>query len=143
MTRERSPEDARYWLREAEKRLEHARGYVPDNDTRILCEQAHYAAEFAIKAVIIAHGRNFATTHDIEGLLETARDAGETIPSEVEKATGLSTYAGAGRYEFEREPDRVWVNKSEYDRALNAGSATVEWGRGRIERILGERDKAE
>ncbi len=142
MIRQRKPEDARYWLREAEKRLEHARWYVPDTDTRILCEQAHYAAEFAIKAVIIAHGRSFATTHDIDELLETARDAGETIPTVVEQATGLSTYAGAGRYEFERQPERAWVKKNEYDRALNAGSATVEWGRDRIERILGKRDKA-
>ena len=142
MTRQRKPEDGRYWLREAEKRLEHARRYVPDSDTRILCEQAHYAAEFAIKAVIIAHGRNFTTTHDIDELLETARDAGETIPTEVEEAAGLSTYAGAGRYEFERQPGHTWVHKNEYDRALGAGSATVKWGRDRIERILGRPDNA-
>ena len=77
-----------YWLREAEKRLEHARRYVPDSDTRILCEQAHYATEFAIKAVLIAHGRNFATTHDIDELLETARDAGETIPDRGRRGNG-------------------------------------------------------
>jgi HEPN domain-containing protein len=107
MSRQRTPEDAKYWLDEADQRLEHARGYVPERNARILCEQAHYAAEFSIKAVIIANGRSFVTSHDIRELIETARAAGETIPAGVEQAKGLSTYAGSGRYDFDRDPARM------------------------------------
>ena len=69
MTTQRTPEDAKYWLDEAEQRLNDARRYVPKENARIRCEQAHYAAEFAIKGVIIATGESFATTHDIIKLL--------------------------------------------------------------------------
>jgi len=136
MSRLRSPDDAQYWLREANERLEHARGYVAGKSARILCEQAHYAAEFSIKVVIIAHGHSFATSHNIQELLETARDAGETIPATLESAKALSTYAGSGRYDFDRDPSLTWVGKAEYDDAVDAASATVEWALERIERIL-------
>ena len=136
MSRQRTPEDAKYWLDEAEQRLEHARGYVPGRNARILCEQAHYAAEFSIKAVIIANGHSFVTSHDIKELLETARDAGETIPAGIEKAKGLSTYAGSGRYDFDRDPGLAWVGKDEYDNAVDEAASTVEWARERIEMIL-------
>ena len=136
MTTQRTPEDAKYWLDEAEQRLNDARRYVPKENARIRCEQAHFAAEFAIKGVIIATGESFATTHDIIQLLDTARRAGETIPKDVRKATGLSTYAGAGRYEFDRKPELAWVGRDEYERAVNAAGVTVEWARGRIERLI-------
>ena len=138
---QRSPEDANYWINEAEERLDHARGYVSGKNARILCEQAHYAAEFAIKALIIANGCSFATNHDIKGLLETAQEAGEEIPAEVEKAKALSTYAGRGRYEFDRDPRLTWIGKEEYDYAVNSATTTVEWSRERIATILHTRSK--
>ena len=73
MTKSRSREDAKYWLRQADERLEQARGYVAGGNARIYCEQAHYAAEFSIKAVIISRGESFATTHNIKELVDTAR----------------------------------------------------------------------
>ena len=88
MTTQRTPEDAKYWLDEAEQHLNDARRYVPKENARIRCEQAHYAAEFAIKGVIIATGESFATTHDIIKLLDTARRAGETIPKDVRTSGG-------------------------------------------------------
>ena len=84
MTTQRTPEDAKYWLDEAEQRLNDARRYVPKENARIRCEQAHYAAEFAIKGVIIATGESFATTHDIikvewaRGRIERLIDDGNT-----------------------------------------------------------------
>ena len=143
MSRRRTPEDAKYWLDEAEERLEHARGYVAGRNARILCEQAHYAAEFAIKGLIIAAGHSFVTTHDIKELLETARDAGETIPTEVNQAKGLSTYAGGGRYDFDRDPGLAWVGKDEYGGAVEAAAATVKWARERSLRILREHNRTD
>ena len=53
MSVEHTPEDAQLWIEEAQARLEHAEQHVQNRDGRIYCEQAHYAAEMAIKAVII------------------------------------------------------------------------------------------
>ena len=120
---------------------------MPERNARILCEQAHYAAEFSIKAVIIANGRSFVTSHDIRELIETARAAGETIletiPAGVEQVKGLSTYAGSGRYDFDRDPGLAWVGKDEYDGVVDAAVATVEWARGRIEQILIGHDRTD
>ena len=64
---ERTPDDARYWLVEAEMRLEQRAGIRPGGNARIFTEQAHYAAEFFLKAVIVSRGGTFATTHNSSG----------------------------------------------------------------------------
>ena len=141
MTGTRAPEDARYWLNEAKERLEDARtrAGVPGSSVRVRCEQAHYACEFALKGVIIARGRSFATTHNIQELLDTARAAGEAVPAGVEEAEGLTTYSGAGRYEFDRDPEQRAVDDDEYERAVKAAETTVAWAEDRIEHILDAR----
>ncbi len=73
MSAERKPDSARYWLDQAHRRLRDAAQRGPDRDRRVQCEQAHYAAEFAVKGVVIAHGADLDTTHDIGALLGTAR----------------------------------------------------------------------
>ena len=140
MTAHRQPEDALYWLHEADERLDHAiTRYAPDRNCRILCEQAHYAAEFSIKGVVIAHGRTFASSHDIRQLLETVSDAGVTVPAEVQHATGLTPYAGTGRYDFDRDPQLSHVGETEYREAVDSATRTVEWAHGVIERKLERR----
>ena len=59
MTPARRPEAAKRWLEEARERLDHARTYH-GGSRRILCEQAHYASDYAIKSVIIAVPRSNA-----------------------------------------------------------------------------------
>jgi HEPN domain-containing protein len=140
MTRQRTPEDARFWLREADERLTHAGRYVADENPKILCEQAAYAAEFAIKGVIVARGVSFSFTHDVRALLEEAREAGERIPPELERAKQLSAFGGAGRYEFDGDPGAARVSKNDYDDALEAAAATVRWARERIEQLLQGRE---
>ncbi len=112
---------------------------MPGSSVRVRCEQAHYASEFALKGVIIARGRSFATTHNIQELLDTAGDAGEAVPAGVEEAEGLTTYSGAGRYEFDRDPEQRAVDDDEYERAVKAAEATVAWAEDRIEHILAAR----
>ena len=110
----------------------------PDRDRRVQCEQAHYAAEFAIKGVIIAHGADFETTHDIGALLDRARDTGESIPAAVEEAAALSRYAGSGRYEFDTDAESVEITERDLQQALKRGRAAVEWAEDRIQGILEE-----
>ena len=142
MTRKGNPEDARLWIAEAEKRLEHAKDYISRRDRRIFCEQAHYAAEFAIKGLIVAGNGEFQFTHDIGVLLEAVRKTGETIPREAEDATILSPYGGPGRYSFEREHDREQVTQEEYEQSIKAASAAVDWAKMRTRDILAKRDGA-
>ncbi len=135
MTPERRPEAARRWLEEARERLDHARTYQ-GGSRRILCEQAHYATEYAIKSVIIARGDSFPTVHDIGLLLNTAEEAGETIPADVETASSLSAYAGEGRYSFDRDPEVVAVGDKEHQEAVRQAETVVGWAGERIEQLL-------
>ena len=141
MTSTRRPEAARRWLEEARERLDHARRYK-DGSRRILCEQAHYAAEYAIKSVIIAHGYRFPTVHDIGLLLNTAEEAGEAIPAEVEIARSLGTYAGEGRYAFDRDPEVSAVSGEEYHQAVDQAETVVAWAGERIEHLLGWKESS-
>ena len=138
---ERTPDDARHWLAEAEMRLEHARGYVPGGNARIFTEQAHYAAEFSLKAVIVSRGGIFATTHNIQELLDTTRRLGETIPPAVVPAQELTAYAGAGRYDLARHHAVVPVSADEHGRALDTATATYQWATTRVQEILGAPDR--
>ena len=137
MTPTRRREAARRWLEEARERLDHARNYQ-GGSRRILCEQAHYVTEFAIKSVIIARGRRFPAVHDIGLLLNTAEEAGETIPGDVETASSLTTYAGEGRYGFDRDPTVSAVSDEEHQEAVRQAESVVQWADGRIDRLLGK-----
>ena len=136
MTPARRPEAAKRWLEEARERLDHARTYQ-GGSRRILCEQAHYATEYAIKSVIIARGQTFPTVHDIGLLLNTAEEAGETIPADVETASSLSAYAGEGRYSFDRDPEVVAIGDEEHQQAVRQAETVVGWAEERIEQLLG------
>ena len=143
MTAQRKREAARYWLDQAHRRLRDAAQRGRDRDRRVQCEQAHYAAEFAVKGVIIAHGADFETTHDIDALLDRARDAGESIPVGVDEAAALSRYAGSGRYEFDTDAEGVEVTEEELERALKRCRAAVQWAEDRIQRVLEHQSAAE
>ncbi len=41
-----------------------------------------------------------------------------------DRAKGLSTYAGGGRYDFDRDPGLAWVGKDEYDGTVETVAAT-------------------
>ena len=41
-----------------------------------------------------------------------------------DRAKGLSTCAGGGRYDFDRDPGLAWEGKDEYDGAVETAAAT-------------------
>ena len=86
--------------------------------------------------MIIAHGADFDTTHDIGALLDTARAAGESIPHDVEASAALSTFAGSGRYDFDTDPEHADVSEEELQEALEQSRRVVEWADGRITTTL-------
>ena len=142
MSVEHTPEDAQLWIEEAQARLEHAEQHVQNRDGRIYCEQAHYAAEMAIKAVIILNKHEFSYTHDIGTLLNEALESGEKIPPNVKTAKLLTPYGGTGRYSFERDKKRTPIGDKETREAINAATATVTWANERIQRIPERRTDA-
>lgn len=121
-------------------RAQPRRDCVPGRGSRILCEQVHQAAEFSIEAVITANGHSFVTRHDLEELLETARDAGdripEGIPAGIEKVRGTVHLCRTRDATTSTDPGLAWVGEDEYDDAVDAAAATVEWARERVETIL-------
>ena len=99
MSAQRRRELARLWLSKAQQRLTDARTATAERDNQILCEQAHYAAEMAIKSVIIARGHKFPNVHEVQELLDTAENAGESIPAELIAASigsGVASVIGVG-----------------------------------------------
>lgn len=87
-------------LQSAAARLERAETYNAKTRSELTCEDAQQTAEFALKALIKAHGGVYKRTHEIEHLLETLEHLGETIPAAVEPARELTDYSGAERYDF-------------------------------------------
>ena len=141
MNTEYAAEDGRLWIEEAQARLAHAEQHVPNRDGRIYCEQAHYAAEMAVKGLIVTNEHEFTHTHDIGVLLKEAQESGETIPAEVQKAKRLTPYGGTGRYKFERDKKRTAVGNDETRKAIDSARTTVTWASERIQKILSQPDK--
>ena len=121
MSAPRSPELARRWLQQARERLKDAQTVPEQRDNQILCEQANYAAEMSIKAVIIAKGSDFEHVHRVDELLATAEEAGERIPAALQAARRLKSYSGGQRYEFDQEHETVAVTDAEYQHRRGAG----------------------
>ena len=137
MSEQRRPEAARRWLQQARERLKDAQTVPEERDNQILCEQANYAAEMSIKAVIIAKGGDFEHVHRVDELLATAEEAGERIPGTLQAARRLKSYSGAQRYEFDQEQETVGVTDDEYRSAVTMAETAVAWAAGRIDEILG------
>lgn len=84
----------------ARARIKRAATYDAEERTELTCEDAHQAAEHALKALIATHGGEYKSIHNIEHLLETLEELGETIPEEVMPATELTDYSGGRRHDF-------------------------------------------
>lgn len=115
-----SPAD---WLRFACSDLELARsGRHPGVLLEGLCFHAQQAVEKALKAVLVAGGIPFPSTHNIRLLLDLLPP---TVPSSppLEESAGLTEYAVMSRYPGNAEP----VDENEYREALRLAEAVVIW----------------
>ena len=90
----RSREIANEWLRRAHSNL--ARCHLPKTEEvyfEDLCFDAQQAAEKAIKAIFVLHGKRFPLTHDLGELLENLESFLAEIPAEVRLSVELNDYA--------------------------------------------------
>lgn len=88
-----------------------------------VCFHAQQACEKALKAVLLCKGLEFPLVHDIEVLLEIAKDGGLRLPRKVHEAGALSPYAVEARYPGYDEviaPDDV-------EEAIRLAGYVVDW----------------
>ena len=126
--------DARVWLRYAEEDLVAARALsaVPSVVPRHPAWLAQQAAEKAIKAVLVANGRPFPRSHDLERLAGLLPDpsaltaCGADLPNLTEYAVG-SRYPGDLPDDVTAEDARVAVGDA--GKVVRAVRSLIEGGR--------------
>jgi HEPN domain-containing protein len=90
-----------------------------------ICFHTQQAAEKALKAVLLRKGIEFPLIHDLEGLLEIARQGRIQLPEWAENIATLTPYAVETRY-----PGH-WEDFSEADviEALELAQRIVDWAK--------------
>lgn len=117
-----SPEE---WLRHAQSDLNLARlaSHQPDVLPEQACFHAQQATEKAVKAVLLYRRIVFPFTHDIEELLELAKQGGVTLPSDVAESGVLTPYAVETRYPSSLED----IEPVQVDEAIRVAEHVVQW----------------
>ena len=110
--------DAKAWMVKAWRDLETARraanGEPPFYDVAVYhCQQA---AEKAVKAFLVHHGKPYEKTHDIEVLVELACEIDSTFKTLADPADALTPYAT--RFRYPNATFAVEPQPSEYAEAL-------------------------
>jgi HEPN domain-containing protein len=88
-----------------------------------VCFHAQQTAEKAIKAVLLFKRVEFPLVHDIEELLELAKQGGLVLPPEVSGAGILTPYAVEARYPGQPEE----ITSPEADEAIRTAQAVLKW----------------
>jgi HEPN domain-containing protein len=119
--------EARAWMVKAWRDIESARraagGEPPFYDVGVYhCQQA---AEKAVKAFLIQHGRAFEKTHDIEVLVDLAGEYDSGFSALADAADALTPYATRFRYPnstFAVEPE-----PAEFQEAMQHAQAVYDF----------------
>lgn len=128
--------EAKAWLVKAWRDLETARravkGEPPFYDVAVYhCQQA---AEKAVKAFLVHHGKPYEKTHDIEVLADLAGEVDATFGELADAADALTPYATRFRYPnatFSVEP-----LPTEYEEALKQAESTYNFVLARLPKEL-------
>ena len=110
--------EAKAWMVKAWRDLETARraatGEPPFYDVAVYhCQQA---AEKAVKAFLVHHGKPYEKTHDIEVLTDLAGEIDSKFRTLVDAADALTPYAT--RFRYPNATFAVEPQPTEYDEAL-------------------------
>ena len=120
-----APDIVQNWLQHAKSDL--MLGKVALHTEDVLPEDASFhaqqCAEKALKALLLSLGIPFPKTHAIEVLLDLLKEAGISIPDNVDEAFELSQYAVQTRYPGEWEP----VTKAEAKHSLERAALVLRW----------------
>jgi HEPN domain-containing protein len=119
--------EAKAWMTKAWRDLETARrtagGEPPFYDIAVYhCQQA---AEKAVKAFLVHHGKPYERTHDIEVLVDLAGDIEPRFGDLADAADALTPYATRFRY-----PNAIFAvepQPAEYNEALQHAKAVYDF----------------
>jgi|HubBroStandDraft_4_1064222.scaffolds.fasta_scaffold47434_4 HEPN domain-containing protein len=116
-------------LRRADEDAAGAKGMLSIDEVAdvLVCFHAQQAVEKALKAVLAAHGVEFAHRHDLRVLIGQCEDAGLQLPEELVEVDLLSPYAAELHY------DDDTVHAVERETASRWATAAVQWARGLVE----------
>jgi HEPN domain-containing protein len=117
------PTDPREWLNRAKGNLVRAQAITRGSYLEDLCFDAQQAAEKAIKAIFVHHGKSFPFIHDLDELLDQLAHQGVKIPKYVRLANELSRYAVITRYPGVIGP----VTNRQHRRAVRISNAVFGW----------------
>jgi len=116
-------------LRRANEDAAGARAMLPIDEVAdvLICFHAQQAVEKSLKAVLAAHGVEFAHRHDLRVLIGQCENADVLLPGEFADVDLLSPYAAELRY------DDNTVHAVERETASRWATAAVQWARGLVE----------
>lgn len=117
----------RAWLTKAWRDLEIARRAVRGEPALydIAAYHCQQAADKALKALLVYHGRSFEKTHDLEVLLDLAREIDPSVGCLADAADALTPYATRFRYphaSFALDP-----TPAEYEEAQQQAEAVFQF----------------
>jgi HEPN domain-containing protein len=120
-------------LRRADEDAAGARAMLPIDEVAdvLVCFHAQQAVEKALKAVLAAHGVEFAHRHDLRVLIGQCENAGVRLPEDLAEVDLLSPYAAELRY------DDDTVHAVESETASRWATAAVRWAQGLVEEAVG------
>src|SRR5580704_15548496 len=110
--------ETKAWMVKAWRDLETARraagGQPPLYDVAVYhCQQA---AEKAVKAFLVHHGKPYEKTHDIEVLVDLAGEVNSNFKQLADAADALTPYAT--RYRYPNATFAIEPQPAEYDEAM-------------------------
>ena len=119
--------EAKAWMVKAWRDLETARraatGQPPFYDVAVYhCQQA---AEKAVKAFLVHHGKPYERTHDIEVLVDFACDIDSNFKGLADAADVLTPYAT--RFRYPNATFAVEPQPAEYEEALKYAQAIYDF----------------
>lgn len=122
-------------LRRADEDATGAKGMLPVDEVAdvLVCFHAQQAVEKALKAVLAAHGVEFAHRHDLRVLIGQCENAGVQLPDGLTEVDLLTPYAAELRY------DDDTVHAVARETASRWATAAVQWARGLVEEAGGGR----
>ena len=111
------------WLRYARMDYDaamHLRSFHP-MPIEIICYHCQQAAEKALKAVLIHHGKEVPHIHDTQRLWKLAAALEPTLSTFMPQSSRLANFATITRY-----PKELELNENDMQRALDDARAIVE-----------------
>lgn len=119
--------DAKAWMVKAWRDLETARraatGEPPFYDIAVYhCQQA---AEKAVKAFLVQHGKTYEKTHDIEVLVDLACETEASFRKLTDAADALTPYAT--RFRYPNATFAVEPKPTEYNEAVQNAQAIYDF----------------